>query len=165
MRQWAMVVMAAAMATGCSSGGGGNNSSAASSAGGAMEQVPENLTIDPQNSVVPITPPSPRSLAAIPAAFRGRWGQVDNDCQPGGADAKGLMTVSATTLGLYQARATAGRIAQTGPDQLTLHLNYTGEGRHWQHDATLTMQDDGRTLIRDEAGDASGVSRYQRCPG
>ncbi len=44
--------------------------------------------------------------ALIPAQYRGRWGMVANDCQPGRDDAKGLIEVGDTTVKFYEARAT-----------------------------------------------------------
>ena len=44
--------------------------------------------------------------AAIPATYHGRWGMVDNDCQPGRSDAKGLITIEDRTIKFYEAIAT-----------------------------------------------------------
>lgn len=146
-------------------GGGGNNAAAENAdSGTGQEQVPDNLADDPQNMAVPITPPSPSPVAALPAGFQGRWGMVPNDCDPKMDDAaKGLMTIAGNGLRFYESRATATDIRATAPGKLVAMLSYSGEGQTWRKATTLTLLDEGRTLVREEQ-DPAGAFRYQRCP-
>ncbi|SFP90084.1 hypothetical protein [Sphingomonas rubra] len=149
----------------------GNNSS--SGEGQVVEQTPANLQDDPNNSVVPLTSPaaeptaSPSPIASLPAAFRGRWGMVPNDCVPDRDDAKGLMTVSADTLGFYESRGRVTQAELLGPAAVRLDLAFTGEGQEWTRRTTLTLLDDGRTLIAETPADPEPPMRslrYSRCP-
>ena len=150
-------------------GGGEEAGDNSSSAGQVIEQTPTNLQDDPNNSVVPLSPPSPAPapsaspIAALPAEFQGRWGMVDNDCVPGRDDAKGLMTVAADGLRFYESRGRIERAAAVRPGSVELDLAYTGEGQEWNRTETLALQDGGRTLVREERKPA-GSYRYVKCP-
>lgn len=162
----------------CSGGESANNESSGGSA--AVEPTPGNLTIDPQNTLVPLDTPgntaiqSPVPLptansspvAAIPATFQGRWGMVPNDCDPKRDDAKGLMTIAGNKLSFYESRGTATGIRQTQPTQITFDLSMSGEGQTWSEPTTLTLLDDGKTLVSETKGpaDRAGTNRYSRCP-
>lgn len=159
---------------------GGNNSSEATG-GAVVEQQPENLQDDPNNTVVPLTPPNsaPNSapgagpspapspsaspVAALPAEYQGRWGLVSNDCVPGRSDAKGLMIVSVDALGFYESRGRIDKAAATRPGTFQLDLAFTGEGQEWNRRETLTLLDAGKTLVREEQKPA-GSFRYIKCP-
>ncbi|MDQ2892172.1 MAG: hypothetical protein M3R64_03650 [Pseudomonadota bacterium] len=143
---------------------GGNNSSDAESTG-AMSQpaVPATLQLDKGEQVVPIATPSPSPISSIPAAFQGRWGMVPEDCNPKRADNKGLMTVAADRLTFYESRATIGSLHQVTPTKLTGTLDYTGEGQTWKKATSLTLQDAGKTLVREET-DPADASTYSKCP-
>lgn len=143
--------------------GGGNNSSGAAPVAAVEQSQPENLMDDPDNAAVPVTMPSPTPVAGIPAAFQGRWGLVPEDCEPGRADAKGLMTIAGDTLSFYESRGTATAIASVTPTKLTFTLPMNGEGQRWNEATTLTLLDDGKTLERQVANPA-GAFRYSRCP-
>lgn len=140
-----------------------------------QEGVPENLVDDPRNTAMPLDPPpldpnrtpkvaaSPATLKAFPAAFQGRWGLVPNDCQPGRADAKGLMEVGPTSLRFYESRGTAQRFAQSRPDRIETTLAFTGEGQEWTATQALTLIRDGLVLVREERNPPSSL-RYTKCP-
>jgi hypothetical protein len=145
----------------CSSGKAGNDTDVPSATG--QQQAPPELSVDNSERAVPVALPSPSPISSIPAAFHGRWGMVPNDCEPGRADAKGLMTISADKLAFYESRATFAQLRQVTPNQLTGSLNYDGEGQHWTKQTTLTLQDAGKTLIREEA-DPAGAQTYSKCP-
>lgn len=147
----------------CSGGEQANNQSGGSA---AVEPTPNNLTADPQNAVVPIPAPSPSPIAAIPAAFHGRWGMVGADCDPARADNKGLLTIAGSRLSFYESRGQAGTIRQVRPDQIAFDLPMSGEGMTWSEPTTLTLLDDGKTLVREAKGspDRAGAFRYSRCP-
>ena len=88
------VIATSLLLAACSGGSGsGNNQSDEVPVAQVQEQTPENLTDDPQNSVVPLGSrgnagmPGPAPLATIPARFQGRWGMTAADCDPStGAD-------------------------------------------------------------------------------
>jgi hypothetical protein len=114
--------------------------------------------------VVPLPAPAASPIAAFPAAFQGRWGMVPNDCDPDMADvAKGLMVVSADALKFYESRAKVGKLEQLTPNAIKGTLDYAGEGQTWSKQTTLTLQDDGKTLVREEA-DPVLTNTYSKCP-
>ncbi len=161
----------------CSGGETANNESGGSA---AVEPTPGNLSIDPQNTLVPLDPPgnaaidsparvptaSPSPIAALPAAFTGRWGMVANDCDPKRADNKGLLTIAGNRLSFYESRGEAAKLRQTQPTQVAFDLPMSGEGMTWSEPTTLTLLDDGKTLVREAKGspDRAGSFRYSRCP-
>jgi len=161
-----MIAATALLLAAC--GGGeeaGNNSS---DSGATVEQTPPNLQDDPNNSVVPLSPPpaptpSASPVASLPSGFQGRWGLVDNDCVPGRADAKGLMIVAADGLGFYESRGAVRRAEAIRENTLQLDLAFTGEGQEWNRTQTLTLLDGGKTLVREEQKPA-GSFRYVKCP-
>lgn len=128
-----------------------------------QEQVDANLTIDPQNSMVPVSLPSPTTLRGLPPAFSGRWGMNANDCDPARADNKGLMTITGDKLAFYESRATASDVHATSPGRVTAALAFSGEGQTWRRSTSLTLIEGGRTLIREEQDPAASF-RYSRCP-
>jgi hypothetical protein len=106
-------------------------------------------------------------VTQIPAAFQGRWGMNANDCDPAQADiAKGLMEVSATQLTFYESVGTLDDVETSGPTSLSAEFDFTGEGMEWERDMTMTLEDDGDTLIRRESGEDAmpGPQRYTKCP-
>ncbi len=158
------VILAAALTLAACSGGESVDNQSGGSA--AVEPTPNNLMDDPQNAVVPIPAPSPSPIAAIPAAFQGRWGMVGADCDPARADNKGLLTIAGDRLSFYESRGQAGNIRQVGPAQIGFDLPMSGEGMTWSEPTTLTLLDDGKTLVRVAKGspDRAGAFRYSRCP-
>jgi hypothetical protein len=101
----------------------------------------------------------------IPAAIRGRWGLVPADCTSTRGDAKGLLTISASSLEFYESVGTLGTISEAGPTRIRASFDFEGEGMNWKRDQVLDVQDDGATLIRREYGEeaAPGPFRYARC--
>lgn len=112
--------------------------------------------------------PSPAPAAqSIPAALHGRWGLVPADCTSTRGDAKGLLTIDATTLKFYESRATLGAIEESSDTRILAAFAFTGEGMTWQREVVLDALDGGRMLIRREYGEdaAPGPFRYARCAG
>ena len=106
-------------------------------------------------------------VAAIPAAFYGRWGMNAADCDPANADiAKGLMDISEDGLKFYESRATLNRSTQRGEDTLRAVFDFSGEGQTWTREMRLDLKDGGQALEREDFdGDLSGQAlKYQRCP-
>ncbi|MDE0880319.1 MAG: hypothetical protein OSB00_16930 [Sphingomonas bacterium] len=161
------IVLAGALAlAACGTNEAANNDSGAQDVPAATSQAgpPAELTVDNSEQTVPIAVPSPEPIAAIPASFQGRWGMVPNDCDPkNDYMAKGLMTVSAEGLKFYESRATIGDLQRLTPTRLQTTLSYSGEGQTWEKPTTLTLQDDGKTLVRTET-DPPAAETYSRCP-
>lgn len=107
---------------------------------------------------------SAQPRTGIPEPFQGRWGLVAADCEPGRADAKGLMDVGAHRLVFYESRATPTSVLQSGvANEVTLQLTYAGEGQTWQRSTRLTLLNGGDILVREEV-EPVGTFRYTRCP-
>ena len=120
---------------------------------------------------VPSEPSAPTAVDTavpkeIPAALQGRWGLVENDCDPKRDDAKGLLTIGPDTLGFYESRAKLGQIKEIDDSRIRASFDFSGEGMTWSRDEALDAQDGGKTLIRREYGEdaAPGPLRYTRCP-
>ena len=173
-----ILAAAALSVAACSGGESADNETSGGSA--AVEPTPDNLSVDPQNTIVPLELPgnqavqspvplptaSPAPIAAIPAGFQGRWGMGVADCDPKRDDAKGLMTIAGSRLSFYESRGAATNIRQTQPTQIAFDLPMSGEGQTWSEPTTLTLLDDGKTLVSETRGpaDRAGTNRYSRCP-
>jgi len=172
------LILATALTLAACSGGESLDNQSGGSA--AVEPTPSNLTDDPQNMVVPLEAPgnqaapapvplptaSPVALTAIPQGFQGRWGVNAGDCDPSTGADKGKLTITGNTLSFFESRGQAGTIRQVRPDQIAFDLPMSGEGMTWSEPTTLTLLDDGKTLVREAKGspDRAGAFRYSRCP-
>lgn len=158
-----------------SAGEGGDNATQPT----VQQAQPENLMDDANNEAVPLDPPppdpnaapktapgagtSPVALQAFPASFQGRWGLVVADCEPGRADAKGLMEVGARSVRFYESRGAPTKLAQPAPGRIEATFAMTGEGQEWTAVQALTLQGDGKVLVREER-DPPAALRYAKCP-
>ena len=100
----------------------------------------------------------PAEAAIVPSQYRGRWGMVPADCEPGRSDAKGLLVIGDKTLRFYES---VGTLKEQRPAIATSFAGlfaFTGEGQSWQKVITFTRTDD--TLKRAEK---DGTFTYQRC--
>ena len=99
----------------------------------------------------------------IPAALRGRWGLVAADCEPGRADAKGLMVVSGDKLEFYESVGTLGTASERLPQSIRAGFAFTGEGMTWTRE--MALETDGMTLTRTEFGPEAMPDplRYTKC--
>lgn len=134
---------------------------AAEAANAEIETLPPSETAGPPangggNASSPV--PEPGAAVSIPAQYRGRWGMVAADCEPGRSDAKGLMTIDATTLRFYESRATLKEQRPAIATSFSGLFAFTGEGQSWQKVQTLTRT--GDTLKR---ADDEGSYTYTRC--
>ena len=103
-------------------------------------------------------PPEQAGSATIPAQYHGRWGMVANDCQPGRADAKGLITVSSASIRFYEAVATLKERRPAIPEAFSGLFSFTGEGQNWEKVMTFTRAGDRLRRVED-----SGTFNYLRC--
>jgi len=102
--------------------------------------------------------PAPPEASTIPSQYRGRWGMVAADCEPGRSDAKGLLVIGDKTLRFYES---VGTLKEQRPAIATSFAGlfaFTGEGQSWQKVITFTRT--GDTLKRAEK---DGTFTYQRC--
>ena len=123
-------------------------------------------------SSAPSPPPAP-SVATpadftamdLPPALHGRWGMVAADCEPGRADAKGLLEIGPRRLKFYESVGTLAKLTEMEPTRIRGAFNFMGEGMTWDRDVTLDVQDGGKVLIRREYGDNAepGPFRYTKC--
>ncbi len=128
-----------------------------------MTRVQEPPPPKNASQVEPTTFATPRILERIPAAFRGRWGMVPEDCTSTRGDNKGLLTIDGETLHFYESRGTASAIALRSPTSFDATLAFTGEGQQWKRQTRLSLLQDGRTLVRSDQ-QPSSTTRYFRCP-
>ena len=119
------------------------------------------------SSVAPVESAGPSPAAtAIPAAIQGRWGLVAADCEPGRADAKGLLTITANKLEFYESVGTLREIEEASATRIRASFDFEGEGETWQRDGLLEVQDAGETLVRRESGGIDAAPepfRYTKC--
>lgn len=136
---------------------------AADVANADIETLPPDETTEPAgNAATDETEDAPEespSTAMIPAQYRGRWGLVPADCEPGRSDAKGLMTVGDKTLSFYESRAALQEQRPAIAISFSGLFVFTGEGQTWERVVTLTRT--GDTLKRAQA---DGTFTYTRCP-
>lgn len=102
----------------------------------------------------------------IPGAMRGRWGLVAADCTSRHGDAKGLLEISGTALTFYESRGTLKDFIEWAPSHVRAEFDFSGEGMTWQRDMSLSLKNDGGTLVRQEYGKdaAPAPFSYRRCP-
>jgi len=96
----------------------------------------------------------------IPAAFRGRWGMVPDDCTSTRGDAKGLVTIDPTSIKFFESRGTLTKVMLDAPENFTGTFAFTGEGQSWTKYQALSLDDD--RLIRTESSPMASFT-YARC--
>lgn len=112
----------------------------------------------------PPPPPGTDRTAAIPAEMQGRWGLKPADCRSEAAE--GLLTVAPDRLTFYESVGELGDVTARTDNRIRATYAFTGEGMNWTRDVSLTLEDDGRTLVRRERGSEAspGAFIYTRCP-
>ena len=103
---------------------------------------------------------------SIPEALQGRWGLVAADCDPARDDAKGLMTVTKTSLAFYESRAVLGAVHGRSASRITADFAFAGEGQTWSRRISLRISEGGQDLVREDLGDDAALLEltYGRCP-
>ncbi len=104
------------------------------------------------------SPPGTPEASMIPDQYRGRWGMVAADCEPGRSDAKGLITIGEKTIRFYESTATLKEQRPAIATSFAGLFAFTGEGQSWQKVMTFTRT--GDTLKRAEE---EGTFTYKRC--
>ena len=131
------------------------------------EEAAANGDLAENSSIAPVEPDDAGTPAPteIPAAIRGRWGMVAEDCTSTRGDAKGLLEIGPDELEFYESVATLDTIMDAEPTRIRAAFDFEGEGMTWKRELVLDVQDGGATLIRREYGDdaAPGPFRYAKC--
>lgn len=122
--------------------------------GGEPRDVDSNASEGDPDRAEPAPPPA----ALIPAQYRGRWGMVAADCQPGRSDAKGLITIGDQSIRFYESTATLKEQRPAIATSFSGLFSFTGEGQSWEKVMTFTRA--GDTLKRAEP---EGNFTYKRC--
>ena len=99
---------------------------------------------------------------AIPAAFRGRWGMVPEDCTSTRGDAKGLVLIDANGIKFYESRAALTKVTGDFPENFTGTFAFTGEGQSWTNSQNLKLTGSSNTLVRKQS-DIAQPFTYKRC--
>jgi hypothetical protein len=139
----------------CSSEEQAPDAGEAETVGAVTPPVAEDVgqEIDPEDTAI---------ADVIPSRFQGRWGMVGPDCEPGRADAKGLMEIGPDSLKFYESRAELDKITSVSANQMTAEFDFEGEGQEWERIVMLRLENDGETLIRTEA-ELDYPAEYTRC--
>ncbi len=103
--------------------------------------------------------------SGIPPALQGRWGLVPADCEPGRADAKGLLVIEDDSLEFYESMAELRQVDERSAGRIRADFAFTGEGMSWQREMELVTRDGGETMVRREFGAEAtpGPLEYARC--
>jgi hypothetical protein len=130
------------------------------------DTVAETATLEPAPGATTPATGETTEPRTIPAAIQGRWGLTEADCEPGRADAKGLLTISADSLEFYESVGRLDSIEEAGANRIRADFDFTGEGMTWERDIALDLQDGGQTLVRREYGEdaAADAFSYSKCP-
>ena len=132
----------------------------------AVETLPPDETVTNESSLNEAddagseqpSPPGTPEASMIPGQYRGRWGMVAADCEPGRSDAKGLITIGENTIRFYESTATLKEQRPAIATSFAGLFAFTGEGQSWQKVMTFTRT--GDTLKRAEE---EGTFTYKRC--
>ena len=100
----------------------------------------------------------------IPPALQGRWGMVAADCTSTRGDAKGLLTISPTTLKFYESVGQLGGIVERTGNSIRAQYAFTGEGMEWTRDIALSVTGDTLTRLDRGGEEPGGPFSYTRCP-
>jgi hypothetical protein len=100
--------------------------------------------------------------AVIPAAFRGRWGMVPDDCTSTRGDAKGLIIVDESSIKFFESQALLTKATEDFPENFTGTFAFTGEGENWTNSQNLKLTGSSNTLVRKQS-DIAQPFTYKRC--
>lgn len=139
---------------------------AAPAAPAAAQESPPDYVADP--AVKPPAKPEPgigTGEAVIPAMIRGRWAIKAADCQAKRGTDLTALAIDATSLSFYESHGVLARIRERSTTRLVADYKFSGEGEDWDRLMQLTVDDDGKTLVRRDYGEGAepGPMRYSRC--
>jgi hypothetical protein len=112
-----------------------------------------------------LAPSQGPAVTEIPVALRGRWGLVPADCTSTRGDAKGLLTIGATTLKFYESLGAMVSGTSVAPDSLRGSFAFQGEGMEWTREVSLVAGNSATSLDFSDSGSDSPPSRrtYTKC--
>ena len=132
-------------------------------ANAVIETLPpdETVTNDADNADANASDSTAGALL-IPAAFRGRWGMVPDDCTSTRGDAKGLIIVDEDGIKFFESQATLTKVTGNFPENFTGTFAFTGEGENWTNSQNLKLTGSSNTLLRKQS-DIAQPFTYKRC--
>ena len=160
-RTCALLLPAAVLLSACDSG---SAPEAAPTQGSDAPGAVASATPAPMPSMVsPVG--DPEATGDLPAAMHGRWGLVAADCEPGRADAKGLLVIGPRRLEFYESVGTLDSVEQADGNRVRASFDFTGEGMTWERGMEIELHDGGQALVRSEFGPDAAPEplRYARC--
>jgi hypothetical protein len=145
---------------------------------GCQQGNDDNIAIDETNTanaVIETLPPdetvandadtetdSTAGALLIPAAFRGRWGMVPDDCTSTRGDAKGLIIADDDSIKFFESQARLTKVTGNFPENFTGTFAFTGEGENWTNSQNLKLTGSSKTLLRKQS-DIAQPFTYKRC--
>ena len=161
MKQTATIALIALALAACQQGSNDNIAiDETNTANADVEILPPDETVGNDANVVG-NDSGPAALS-IPVAFQGRWGMVPADCEAGRSDAKGLITVDATSIKFYESRGTLTKVTEDAPENFTGTFAFSGEGMTWTNSQNLKLTGSSNTLVRKQSDEAQPFT-YKRC--
>ena len=163
MKQILAAAMLLALA-GCQQGNDDNIAiDETNTANAVIETLPpdETVTNDADNADANASDSTAGALL-IPAAFRGRWGMVPDDCTSTRGDAKGLIIVDEDGIKFFESQATLTKVTGNFPENFTGTFSFTGEGENWTNSQNLKLTGSSNTLLRKQS-DIAQPFTYKRC--
>jgi len=161
MKQIAMIALATLALAACQQRGDDNIAiDETNTANAEVETLPPDETAT--NDANAVGNDSSTAVAAIPAAFRGRWGMVPDDCTSTRGDAKGLIIVDDDSIKFFESLGTLTKVTQNAPENFAGTFAFTGEGESWTNSQNLKLSNSSNTLVRKQSDEAQAFT-YKRC--
>jgi hypothetical protein len=162
MKQIAAIALFALALTACQQGSDDNIAiDETNTANAKIETLPPDETMTNDVNVINGNSAETAPLA-IPAAFRGRWGMVPEDCTSTRGDAKGLIQIDAGGMKFFESKGTLTKVTLDAPENFTGTFAFTGEGQSWTSSQNLKLTGSSNTLVRSQADVAQSFT-YKRC--
>lgn len=89
-------------------------------------------------------PPATETLAAIPAAYQGRWDFSEQDCAAETSEMR--LTIGPDSVRFYESSGDPQTVTRTGPRTLTMEQRFSGEGDQWDETLGYELSEDGERL-------------------
>jgi len=102
---------------------------------------------------------------AIPAAIQGRWALKADDCAAKRGTDLTALVVDTRSLRFFESAGDLARIRERSATRLVADYKFSGEGEEWDRLMQLSVEDDGKTLVRRDYGEGAAPEpmRYSRC--
>lgn len=119
-------------------------------------QKPQTPPPAPAKSATAISGTGVTDPSAVPVAFQGLWAATEEDCAK---PAETRLDVGAEHLTFYESRGPVASVESTGPDEIRIAVQLSGEGEARQATYRYRLIQNGAALFDVR----SGLTRY-RCP-